>query len=462
MDNILILGQHTQGMIAACMLAKTDRRLQVIAFPDDSAYTEFFEGSKIGPVTHLPLALPKYLLKHLELEKFGLEEIEAQDNPFEKLPFYNGLKKLCRMFVDLNGQMPPYREKAWRDTWSTFEIGRILSEYDADVQALFAKSATLSLIELLEASNLNEVEQAEITALCLLGSRTNLNGKGTAAAILPAMMAYEREDSVILQGTIHSLSRALHDCAQSNGVEFIEGKYIRTITTHGEKISSVICDDESELKADYYIFDHDPVSLFQNFLKDFKPLPSFKNRVVPPQNIKEAVQIRVVIDDVIALPNYVAPNLDYIAKARQDFQTDGGSQNPILSIINVSEKYPQMGINGQSVLSVIAQYFEHDLDNDEAILMAVKNALKLQIPDFDISKIVNASLFPVSSQFGQPTFNSAMPLLQLLKIFSGYHAIAYDFPIENAVVAGYGGGTAAHYHTYDGGERVANLLQSFE
>ena len=53
-----------------------------------------------------------------------------------------------------------------------------------------------------------------------------------------------------------------------------------------------------------------------------------------------------------------------------------------------------------------------------------------------------------------------MPLLQLFKVFSGYHAIAYDLQIQNAIVAGYGMGAANHYHTYDGGERVAHLLQT--
>lgn len=459
MTDICILGQHTQGLIASILLAKAGHMVTVVGFPDDTSYAEFHHGCKTGPVVHAPLALPSYLIDQLDLETHGFEIPSKPNNPFEKLPFYDGLQKIIEMMQSLDSDRPLYREKSWRDAWSTFEIGRVLSGYDDTIQSLFAKSATLSLNELLGATDLSDTEQAEIVAQCVLGSKTNPSDVGTAAAILPAMMPYIDDNMVLVDGALHGLSLALKQSAAANGVTMVDDQKIRKIVTEGRDIQSVILEDETEISAEYYILDIDPVRLFDEFLNDFSIPPAFKNRVYPTQNLKECVHIKMAVSGDFEIPNLIAPDVDYITQAKSDMKSDGGAQNPVLSIVEVTKNYPELGA-GQKLLTIMAQYFEPNLDNDDAIIMAVTKVMTAHISGFHAGDVTHASVHPTPTQFGQPTFNTAMPLLQLFKVFSGHHAIAYDIPIDNAVVAGYGMGTANHYHTFDGGARVANLYQS--
>jgi len=400
MSNILVLGQHTQGLIAAGLLAKSGHHVTCVGFPDDTSYAEFLDGYKTGPVVHLPFAIPSYIVDELGLKSYGFTVPESLKNPFQKLPFYDGLKTLLSMFETMHENRPDYNEKGWRDTWNTFEIGNMLSRYDADIQSLFTKSATLSLVELLKASDVDDATQAEIITLCVLGTKMSPS-------------------------------------------------------------NTIILDDEQELSADHYIFDFDPVRLFDEFLDNYSIAPAFKNRVHPSKNKKECVHVKMAVPADINIPQFIAPAVDYIKNARLDMKSDGGSQSPILSIVSTMGQ-SELSPEGTVALDIIAQYFEPDLNNDDAILQAVKQAMIDNIDGLDDDKIIHTSIHPTATQFGQATFSSAMPLLQLFKVFSGYHAIAYDLPINNALVVGYGMGTANHYHTYDGGERVASVFQSMK
>jgi len=461
MSNILVLGQHTQGLIAAGLLAKSGHHVTCVGFPDDTSYAEFLDGYKTGPVVHLPFAIPSYIVDELGLKSYGFTVPESLKNPFQKLPFYDGLKTLLSMFETMHENRPDYNEKGWRDTWNTFEIGNMLSRYDADIQSLFTKSATLSLVELLKASDVDDATQAEIITLCVLGTKMSPSNKGTAAAILPAMALFERQNSCLLHGSLHVLSSSLRESAMANGVNLITDQKIRKIIMNDNDIDTIILDDEQELSADHYIFDFDPVRLFDEFLDNYSIAPAFKNRVHPSKNKKECVHVKMAVPADINIPQFIAPAVDYIKNARLDMKSDGGSQSPILSIVSTMGQ-SELSPEGTVALDIIAQYFEPDLNNDDAILQAVKQAMIDNIDGLDDDKIIHTSIHPTATQFGQATFSSAMPLLQLFKVFSGYHAIAYDLPINNALVVGYGMGTANHYHTYDGGERVASVFQSMK
>jgi hypothetical protein len=101
------------------------------------------------------------------------------------------------------------------------------------------------------------------------------------------------------------------------------------------------------------------------------------------------------------------------------------------------------------------------LDNDDAIKQAVTQSLNKIIPNIK-DNIETVTIAPVGSHVGQPNFLSGMPFLQLLKTFSGHHALAYDLPLSNAIMAGYGAGACAHPHVTHGGERTASLYQSLQ
>jgi phytoene dehydrogenase-like protein len=445
MTQVLVLGSHIQGLIAAALSARRGMDVTVVNFPETQNDNDVF---------HLPFALPHYIIGELGLEEHGLDiPKENLKNPFKKLPFYEGIKTLVEMFKSLEDTRPDYKEKAWRDAWGTFEIGRILSGYDDTIQSLFAESALLSLADLVKASELSDADQAEIIAICTLGAKTDPDAPGSAAAILSGLAYYEQKDSVYFQGSAHNLTTALKQACMSSNVNIVTEQHVETIETKGKEITSVKLNGGDVLTADHYILDFDPVILFKNYLTDHSILPAFKNRIIPKQNTKECIRAHVVLKDGTSiLPSQIiAPSTADILSARSDMKKDGGAQSPVLSI---------MGMN-ETALDIIAQYFDPVVDSsDDAKTQAITNVLERNAPDI-AAKIDSIEIVPMATQFGQPTFLGTMPLLQLFKIFFGHHSLAYDMPISNLLVCGYGQLCASHHHVHRGGARVASLLQSF-
>lgn len=462
---IAILGESVQGLIAACVLGKAGIPAVVANFSENN-YEEFVDGYKTGPVTHLPLSLPYALVDDYALESHGFDvSTVSRDNPFEALPFYDGLKSLLQFFKDMDDYKPAYKEKAWRDAWATFELGRILAQQTPDIQNLFAQSTTASLNDVIKASGLDEGTQANIMAHCLCGSKTDPNTKGTAASLLSAMIPYG-QDSYRVQGSLHSLVRALKDVAMGFGVSFYEGQSIQSVQSSNGTIDKVIMDGGDEIEADYFILDHDPVTVFEKYMAADSLPPAFRNRVTSAQNTRESVRIGLVLSELpdgLSDNQMIASSVDYIAQARNDMKKDGGSQLPFMSVVNVTRDHPEFAAQGHHVIELLAHYFEPQTEDDQSmqeaqILVAIQ-ALDKAYPGIS-DHVVHSALLPVPSQGGQANFTGAMPLLQLFKIFFGHHAIGYDIPYHNLLVAGYGAGACAHYHVYNGGMRVANLLQS--
>ena len=430
MKDVLILGQNIQGLIAAGLLA---------ALGDDVSVIEF-QNEPFTNVAHIPFAIPNHIIQRLELEKYGLEIPETPVNPFKKLPFYSGLTKLINTFNSLEDGRPAYNEKSWRDAWNIFELSRILSDCDSDIQSLFSQIGSASLIELLDVAQLSEQDKTEIVAHCILGAKTDPYVQGSAASILPAMMVFEQKDCVVFQGHIENLVEALTQSAAANNVKFHTDNGIQSIDTHNNAIEKITTVNGDELSANHYVLDYDPVWLFRDYLMDYKIAPAFKNRIFPKQNLKECVHIRA---DISLGGGISAPSMQYIKIARHDMKNTGVSSHPMVSIVGND---------------IIAQYFDADAD-DGQIVSAVRDVIIKNNPDINHGDL-NLKLLPMATQFGQPTFVGAMPLLQLIKVISGYHSIGYDLPLRNLLIAGYGQGAASHYHTHEGGIRVANLLQS--
>ena len=464
---IVIMGGQVQGLIAACLMAKQGANVQIVSFDyEDNDYTEFAKGYKAGPVTHVPFAIPQDLIDDLDLKTHGPDTLATTvKNPFSTLPFYDGLCELLKAFRSLDDNRPSYKEKAWRDAWGTFELGRILAGYDANIQSLFAQSTTLSLIDLLDAVDIDEPSKTKIITQCIMGSRTDPEARGSAASILPAMAAFE-QDGIVIQGSLHPLLRALKQIAMTHGVQFLEGQTITEIAQNNGEITSITTDGGEKIEADYFVLDSDPVLFFERFGNGFSMPPAFQNRVTQSQNLKDCVHIQLALSalpDGLKTHRLIAPSVDYITSARNDFKRDGGSQLPICSSINITKNNENFAADGHYVLDVLSHYFDPQLiDNKgarDAQIMTTIQALDKAYPNMS-DAIIHSSIRPMNTQAGQANFTGSMALLQLFKIFFGHHAMGYDIPFNNVLVAGYGNDACAHYHVYNGGVRVANLLHS--
>lgn len=501
-NEVVVIGAGYQGLITACLLARSGIAVQVVPIPRDGDYEEFAAGFKTGPCAHSPVTLPYEIAEDLALKSHGLDPAilkpaffcpygtdpgiyEVMDNPFHNLPFHSALAQLETTLQQLEYARPPYREKAWRDTWGTFELGRLLADSDEATQQIFADSAGLSLAGLLERIDISQHQKAAVEMLSLMGAKTDPQARGSAAALIPAYAPFNAtRESHVLSGGMHNLLKALKQAAMSYGVTFTEGQNLTGLAINSNKIESVDLDGGEKLAADYFVVDCDPVLFFNAFAdKDSLP-PAFKTRIAPDQFIRETVHIKMALsglprfscigddDDPQALlagQILIAPDPFYIYRARTDMKQDGGAQLPVISMIIPSLTHSSLAPEGMYSASIMAQYFAADLPDDtetrEAMILACIQAVEALAPGFGES-IRHSEVMPprrlaeTHSQFGQPSFSGAMPLLQLFKTYFGHHAIGYDLPYANLVMAGYGSGASARPHILDGGEMAAKLLQS--
>ena len=321
---------------------------------------------------------------------------------------------------------------------------------------------TLSLADMLDATDLDDAAKANVIAACVIGSKTDPFAPGSAASIIPAMIHYHTPDTYgVYVGNLTNVYNALKQCALAYGVTFIEDRAIKTVLSGESAIEGVVLDNDEEINADYYILDHDPVWFFCDYLTDFSVSPAFRNRIAPDKNLKHTQRVRVVLSElpkgINVRHSLVAPSVDYIKNAYIDTKTDGGPQNPVLSV--VSYESSDQGI----VLDILAHPFDPHLKEGNATVQAVtdsvKNGLKQIDPDIE-EKITATEILSCPTLCGQPNFTGTMPLLQLLKVFFGHHSLAYDMPITNMIMAGYGAHTVSHSHVVNGGIRAANLYES--
>lgn len=500
-QKVIVIGAGFHGLITAGLLAKSGISVQVVE-TDADYYAEFHKGFKTGPCTHLPIILPYHVVDDLALESHGLDLSTLKptifcpygtekgayfqtENPFEKLPFHDSLVYLESTLQQLEDARPPYKEKAWRDTWGTFELGRLLASSDDTTQKIFADSASMSLHGLLEKTDLSDGEKGLIGAMALMASRTDPMVKGSACALIPAYAPYNTAGrAYTITGGLHGVMKCLKQAAMSLGVNFVEGQKLTSTEIEGGKIKSLVLDGGENMTADYFVVDSDPVEFFNTYVDPQSFPPAFKSRIAKDQFVKETVHLKLAVSE---LPKFtcfqngddagkllsgqiiIAPNVNYLTKARTDMHQDGGSQLPVISMIIPSLDNPSLAFDNRHSISVMAQYFATDLPNDketkDAIILACIQSIDEYAPGF-AEKIVHCEvshgtdLTKTHSQFGQPYFSGNMPLLQLFKTYFGHHALGYDLPVSNMVMAGYGCEASSKPHILHGGQMAANLLQS--
>jgi len=500
--SIIIINTGYQGLIAAGLMAKAGLSVKIVETDIHDEYGEFTQGYRTGPCAHLPINLPYGIVDELSLEAHGLDVstlkprifcpystdqdgFMVMDSPFAHLPFLDSLAYLETALQQLEYSRPPYKEKAWRDTWGTFEMGRLLVNTSPETQQIFVDSSSMSLQGLLERIDLPQYEKAALEAFTLLGSRTDPTVKGSSCILIPAYAAFNTANNAYtISGSLHQLIKILKQAAASFGVQFVEGQVLSSVNVIDGAIESIKMDGGEVSSVDYVVTDCDPVSFFEKYIDPSVIPPAFQTRLARDQFMTETVHLKMAVSglprfsclpdqsaasEILSGQILIAPDPDYIAAARADAKKDGGSQLPVISMIIPSLQEQSLAPEGDHSLSIMAQYFATDLPDDEdtkeAVALACIQTIDVYAPGFsDTVKHCEVTKGPQFvegySQFGQPHFSGNVPLLQLFKIYFGHHVLGYDLPLSNLVMAGYGSEATSKPHILHGGEMAANLLQS--
>jgi phytoene dehydrogenase-like protein len=158
---------------------------------------------------------------------------------------------------------------------------------------------------------------------------------------------------------------------------------------------------------------------------------------------------------------------DYIANARADAKSEGGSHRPVVSMVIPSLSSDELAPKGKHVASLIAQYYEPGLPNDPdnwgAIADSVYGALENVAPGF--SRLVDTAavymgdnLTRTIGPINREALGGGHPLTQLFGGLFGHHGLGAGIPFTNLVVCGYGPEASASPHLNRGGESAAQSV----
>lgn len=519
--DVVILGIGYQNLICANYLAKAGYKVCVIkisstmvgAAPDDYFHDTFMSG----PVAHIPVAVAAEVYEDLELESYGymvsphhgqvflpgkkigeylsLKPNEA-DNSFDLSHFplndqqsfrslYSDLARFSEMFSQTSDAMPSYTHTGWKDIWALFETAKRLSGSYPELQDLFKNLTKQSLSQFVSERFKSDIVRALVVFQACIGSDVNPQQEGSA--LLLALQAFAQGSYTLygsakqpIRGSLHALQSALSQAAIDRGVKFMMASNVERITADKKKVTGVVTDN-GDYTASTIVCDMSVHSLFGPLL-DEALLPSHaKARVDLVKKEHSFVRVKAVLKelpDFICLGNddqskylsgeiVIAPGLDYIQTAFDQTRSDGGAQRPAVSMFIPSLQSQELGAEGHHICSLVGQYFDPKLpdnqDNRLAVAKAVIAAVDDLAPNFSDSiegfcPIMGDAL-SLSLGALSPDLNLKQPLMtRLLEARFDHQSLLKEAVIEGLHICGFGGEVPAQPELINAGMEIAKRI----
>ncbi len=522
--DVLVLGIGHQGLICANYLAKAGFQVCVLDSPSPEVgatpYNPFHESAMTGPCAHRPVHIPPALVSDLELESHGFSMKDAKPSLFapqmEGDFFYSStdsnqrfyaaddankgdmerfhtlceeLQMLAGLFGQVNTDIPDYTEKGWKDIWALFDTARHLTDDHRDLQGLFARIMTQSLSQFLDETFESDRFKGLLAFQSCFGSMANPDKAGTASLLLGYIMATgERTlfqgDWQPLRGSMHSFFKALTNAGLANGVTFATHAASESLIIEGGTVTGVQTDD-GVYKAPIVIGDINPRLLFEDMLPEGQQIaPDFQLKLNAFKNSNGFIRAKLLLQDI---PNFtclegqknpaeflggeivLCPDLDFMRKALADTKSQGGSQRPGVSMVLPSMRSDDLSYDGGVPCSLIGQYFEPDLpDNDENKIAAAKAmvaTVEAFAPGFRDSvshfiTITGETLEKTAGPLNLDLAGGGQAIAQLMRKRFSHHAIMADIPLGGLYICGYGPESSANPHLIDAGQRLANFIRN--
>lgn len=522
--DVAIIGIGHQGLIAANYLALNGFKVAIYDVPSGvnggAPYDMFAENAKTGPCGHIPVPVSQKIAEDLKLEEYGWE-LKAEQTcsfvPFGTAPneyifatsgrqatqreiakishkdaekFVHLYDKLCALgavFDEISDTYPTYNQTGWQDLWGIFETGKLLASAGPEIQKLFTSLMRKSLTEFLQETFETKAVRGYVGFQAMLGGMSNPDRPGSAAALLQYILGLDRHrplkgDWQPLRGGIHDYMLALTQSALEKGVTFSPGNFVEEIRTHDGQILSLTLMDDVRVTADYYVADVNPILLFSKMMKPDDLPPDFRLKIQNMRGSNGYVRIKMLLD---GLPKFsglsgfgdesflsgeilIAPSVEYMRSALSEARASGGAQFPAISMTIPSLMTPDFAPSGKHVVSILAQFFDPSLEDNEEnrnnVATSVARAIESVAPGFsnlveNIAVFIGEKLDVVMGPLSRDSFQGNLPLNQIFASHFGYHSLGASIPFKNLYLCGYGAEASANAHTNNGGVNAAEAIR---
>ncbi|MHA7773931.1 phytoene desaturase family protein [Roseibium sp. M-1] len=405
-DAIVIGGGHN-GLIAAALLARSGRKVQVLeaskTLGGAACTEEFAPGFHVSAVAHLLNQMHPEVVKALKLESHGLSfgpaaaptvTLSAGEAPVilhggygERLDGVSAAeaaawKELRALLLRQTGILkrfltspPPKIGKLNRkDILSFGGAGFALMRLGRDEMREFMRMILMNITDVadehLSDDRLKGLLAFDGTVGHHLGPRspTSLLGlyyrlAGEAAGVAGAQ--------VLPKGGMGAVAEALVKAATAAGVAFRTGAPVGRIEVENGRASSVVLEGGETLKADIVVSALNPKTTFTD-LVDIKELDiGFVRKLRHMRMAGNVAKLHLALDrppefaglsaDFQTGRMVIAPSSDYVERAFNPAKYGGFSENPAIELTLPSLGDPSLAPSGACVLSAIVQYAPYQL-----------------------------------------------------------------------------------------------------
>lgn len=405
--DVVIIGAGTNGLTAACYLAKAGLKTLVLEQREVvggiAVTEEIAPGFKCPTIAHSAGPLLPEIVKDLNLESYGLELIQppiqltalSPDGPAISIhkdinkttaglqqiskhdaqnypAFAESFARIGRVLAPLLRMTPPSIDNPTPiDVWDLSKVGlafRRLGKQDAFRLLRWGPMAVADLVaEWFE----TELLRAAIAARGIFGSFAGPWSAGTSTGLLWQAALNGSAVSPAVFG-LGSVVQSLEKAAHSYGAEIRTRSRVEQVVVRENRTTSVVLSNGDELHSAAVVSTADPRTTFLRLLDPMDLEPNFTSKIRNYRSLGSAAKVNLALS---ALPRFegigetekltgrihVGPEIDYLERAFDAAKYGDYSPEPHLDITIPSLTVRSLAPEGTHVMSIHVQFAPYKL-----------------------------------------------------------------------------------------------------
>ncbi len=499
-DAIVVGGGHN-GLVCAAYLAKSGRKVLVLerrhVLGGAAVSEEIFPGFTYSVCSYVVSLLRPWIIRELELARFGLELIplEASFLPLpdgrsllrgsdaaqtleevsrfsrrdaETMPEFARAMSKIGQFVKpiIDSPAPDPASLAPRELLALLRLGRHFADASPDEMELRLKLLSMSAVDFLDEWFESDVLKGPMSVSGIIGTFLGVRSPGTAYVLLHHYMG-EIDGAFrswgFSKGGTGGVSRAIANAAQHHGAEMRTEAPVERILVADGRAAGVVLASGEEIRARAVVSGCDPRRTFLSFVGAEHLPDDFVADIRRYRYRGSSGKVNLALD---RLPEFacrpgegphlrgdiaIAPGVDYLERAYDDAKYGTFSRRPYINVVIPSTVDPSVAPPGKHVMSCFVQYAPYEIaegperwpEKREAFGDAVVDTLAEYVPNLRESILHRQVLSPwdLEQEFGLAEgniFHGELTLDQLSFLRPAAGFARYRTPLERLWLAGSG------------------------
>ncbi len=415
--DIIIIGAGSNGLVAACYLAKAGLKPIVLErrhlIGGIAITEEIVPGFNCSSVAHSPGPFLAHVLNDLQLERHGLEFINPpvsltalnpNGQPFSIYPdpghtakeiesfsakdaagyveFEKSFARIGKMLAPILSLTPPAIDKpSPGEMWDLGKLGlafRGLGKEDAYRLLRWGPMAVADLVaEFFE----TELLRATFAARGIFGAFAGPWSAGTSTGLLwqAAMDGRATLPAGFLKGGMGALTQALAKAATAAGAEIRTDAEVERVNLREDKAAAVVLKGGEELTARAVISNADPRTTFLKLVDPLDLDPSFINKIRNYRSVGSAAKVNLALSALPAFAGiasaevasrlsgriHIGHEIDYLERAFDAAKYGDYSPQPYLDVTVPSLMDSTLAPSGSHVMSIHVQFAPYQLKDGD-------------------------------------------------------------------------------------------------